>query len=1512
MMQVMTTNLSKYFGNNNENMKRPTIKVKFKGSTDYTNMLFDTGAQISILSTKSFRRIPPHLRPTKIPTNLSATGANGKAINIKGCYIMQVVVAGVMVNHPFFVADLPNNDGIVGIDLIKATKLSFDGTTGIPFFSKGPKEARLAEDLFLQPRQAKLGAVNCEDSCYDRTQVLSIFIPGCSPKIVEDQVLVKPSKHHRTKVYFTNVSQETMRIPKGTPIGEFEEVSEDQLEPWSPAKTMAKIMVPNSVQETTTDPDPIRPPVQATPLTEERKKKIMEMANFKHLDDKLSKEYFKLLFMYHDALSLSEFELGCTNMGKHRITLEENARPVYQKQFPLPYAHLEELKRQIIQYRKLGVVQGPAETEFNSPLFLVKKKAPPGGLPGFRIVVDMRNLNQITKPSNYRLPEVHECLDRIASKKPKVFTSLDLRNGFFQISLDPASRHLTGFNIPGLGTFQWSRTCQGLRNSPQSMQRILTRILGQHIVKTEAEVYLDDILLYSSSHQEMMRILGEVLKKLRNAKLKLNLEKCSIGTDSLEYLGFSITGSGYSITKKAAKAISEMLPPTSLKLLRSYVGKLQFYRITVDKFTQLIKPLTNLTKKNSEWSGGPLPALAQKAFDLTKKIMTSRPFLHFPDFNLRFYLYTDGSLGDNSTVPGGLGCCLMQFDNNDTNNPPKAIGFASRSLTSAERNYTTSMVESLSICFGVEYFEKYLKGKPFTIMNDHAPIISASANRKSTGTHKRTIERFREILASFDFDIQYVKGNHNVADYLSRRTGTMEASAIETEVMGISELFEMYDKSITNLEKVSNLQSRPSSKEGAMQMVVGDPCLAEPLADEDILDATEAPPKADDPLSAGAHPVEGPEIVKKELYNVNVKPVAMLQKDDLSRPDSSFEILSLPERPLNSHEPDTQTIHACTSKPEVSCCEKLCNTAKKFGKVCISAVKKIINLHLSEFKDAKERIGTLLKCQNDDPLINVIKTFLRTKELPKKCFRSIVKRFGPECFVDKHGLLLRQFNQDGQLPRNVIVCPAVDTAKVIAAAHTDAFSGHCSIERTCNKLKEIYWWPNMYSDIFQFIDSCRVCDKNKSSLKPVSNTYLSPLEPVTSPQVRVGFDLYGPVISETGAKNYILVIVDHFSRFAIFEQIQTKSAQEVAKVFFEKYCLVLGIPRVLISDLGSEFNNEVMKYLCNHLQIDKRFSSASHPMTNGATEVINRYIRKYLTNMITEKQMGWEHHLKTCQFAYNTSIHSSHKNSPYYLMFGTSPNTPLNNLSFITKPIYGEKIQHDWMRKLQFARNLAVQNSRKFQEIYTKKFNSKVVPKNFQVGMLVFAHLPELVKRNPKLTSPWFGPYVILELFNDSKTKHDHCALIQQLDTKKTKFLNLNRLRHFKASISDWQKYNQQTKNPDTVQQPEEKSDVSNKQSTAQYMEFSHDGDVTILNPQDPPPAPIPLKVEPDPIDPSLPSEPQLDPEVSPAPPVTPPLVHPKIEPPSPIDQDSESTSTGISDQAGPSTSMPSSTGGKQ
>ena len=596
LLSILSMTLSCLLGGKDAT-DRPMVSVKIKGSKKEEKFLYDSGAQVSLISKKSFRKISVQKRPEKIDFNLSCSGVSGSKLKVMGCYLLECKILDKTVKHPFFVIDkIPGQSGVMGIDIIKKQGLSLDVINNEPYFVNKKLEATITKDVFLPARSRQACKIKIpqhliKKGANQNLQVLQISVPSCQ-QIFCDEVLVEPNEDGYCKVYLTNVSQNNQKLKKNTCVGEVEPIDEDDLNPFPVSST-----TPFANQSEVKKFEKSRPiPI----LDKARKKKILGSANLNHLPPDLKVKYIELLYKYHMCISLDEFDLGSCNKGQHSIPTKPGHPPTYQKQFPLPYEHEKEIRRQVLEWLKIGIIR-PCESEYNSSLFLVAKKSPPAK-PGegpkpkaFRIVQDLRALNKETLPSNVRLPEIHECLDRIADKKPTVFSSLDLRSGYFQLPIKKESQEKTAFTVVSLGQqFCFNVTSQGLTSAPASFARTMQRIFCKQVAKNELEVYLDDVLAYSKNHKEMLKTLEDAFKNLIESGMKINIDKCQFGIEKLTYLGFELDKNGYKPDPVKSEGITKVNEPSTLKAVRSFMGMANFYRLLIPKFAQLTLQLEGI------------------------------------------------------------------------------------------------------------------------------------------------------------------------------------------------------------------------------------------------------------------------------------------------------------------------------------------------------------------------------------------------------------------------------------------------------------------------------------------------------------------------------------------------------------------------------------------------------------------------------------------------------------------------------------------------------------------------------------------------------------------------------------------------------------------------------------------------------------------------------------------------------------------------------------------------------
>ena len=339
-----------------------------------------------------------------------------------------------------------------------------------------------------------------------------------------------------------------------------------------------------------------------------------------------------------------------------------------------------------------------------------------------------------------------------------------------------------------------------------------------------------------------------------------------------------------------------------------------------------------------------------------------------------------------------------------------------------------------------------------------------------------------------------------------------------------------------------------------------------------------------------------------------------------------------------------------------------------------------------------------------------------------------------------HNDLLHVRNHTKQL---VLYVPVSARDEILKTAHSAA---HQLADKMYVTLKIRFWWPSLKRDICRHVDACAVCMRKRMPV-PARKAPMQ-IFPAASRFELVHMDLLGGGASwqkSARGNRYILVIVDHFSRYCVAVPIQTQSAEVVAEAFFQNWIMRFGCPMRVHTDQGANFESSLFAELCQRCHIAKSRTLAYHPQSNGACERLNRTLLRLLETSVYECPTDWDLFLPEVCFAYNSTPHRATQRSPYSILFGDEARLPCEFL--VGSPSEAEPVNEfvaSLIRRVanisETARLAANAAQRTAKDYYDANINSKL----YKTGDVVCLRRGQMkVGESSKLGPKWEGPCLV-------------------------------------------------------------------------------------------------------------------------------------------------------------------------
>ena len=1195
-----------------------------------TKALWDTGAQVSLVSRDWLDDVKPGsivkpLQELLGHNNLDIMTANSSKIPFEG-YIETMFEMGggkskkeILV--PFLVTTGSLDQPIIGYNVIEEIvkkssdqgtprtepedenlltamnaafcKVSASGTEALLHFIQNTGSDRLGTVKSGKKTSTIPAGKTVNISCRVKTGPIDhklpvLFTPeeSCWPEgieVTERLLSVGMGNSQRVEIPIYNSTSANISVPGRTVLGQLELVR--SVTPVEVKRVEREMSDAQETSETGPDSTSERPddaPAPAPPALD-----FISQIPLGDLTEEQRVKALRLLRESADSFAQSDEDQGTIENLELKIQLSDTT-PVQKTYTSIPRPLYAEVKGYIEDLLNRGWIT-KSKSPYSSPVVCVRKKD--GGL---RLCVDYRELNKKTVPDRHPLPKIQDALDSLGGKA--WFSVLDQGKAYHQGFMEASSRPLTAFVTPW-GLYEWVRIPFGLTNAPAGFQRFMEECLGDLRDKV-CLPYLDDVIVFSSTFDEHLDNLRKVLKRLKEHGVKLKPSKCHLFAREVKFLGRIISQDGYRIDPDSTKSIHDLAKhtPRNIGDVRKLIGLFGYYRRYIKNFARVAKPIYDLlTKKsakentkvqqqrgrqkkqsNQPQSNQPIEWTEehQKVVEELIGRITSPPVMAYPDYDKPFELHTDAS-------QDGLGAVLYQ----EQEGKMRVVGYGSRSLTAAEKNYHlhSGKLEFLALKWAItEKFRDYLYYTPsFTVYTDNNPLTYVLTTAKLNSTGHRWVAE----LADYNFNIKYRPGKVNVdADTLSR-----------------------IDTSITQL--------------------VGE------KTEEVTMEAVRATISA-----VSAQPLNEPPAM------------ALLFQGNGNDEDHKYL---------------TPTMNVLST-------EEIKNSQKQD-----KAVGKI----LEYWQGGKCPTAEQRKHESRD-----VKNLLHS-------WNRLV--------MGSDGILRRKSGNHLQ-----ILLPSKFKQLVYTHLHDDM--GHHGAERVVDLARERFYWPRMQQDIEHYVTKVCTCLKQKppnfKTRTPIVNIQ------TTYPFELVSIDFLH-LEQSTGGYEYILVIMDHFTRFAQAYATKNKSARTVAEKLYNDFVLRFGFPGKFHHDQGGEFENKLLADLEKISGLKHSRTTPYHPEGNGQVERFNRTLLGMLRTLSEGQKSRWKNHLNKVVHAYNSTRHEATGYPPFYLLFGRPPKLPID-LIFQREDTTGVKKHQEyveeWTKNMSEAYQIANQRAKEAAHRSKKQYNKNV------------------------------------------------------------------------------------------------------------------------------------------------------------------------------------------------------------
>uniref|UniRef100_A0A2N9INB9 Uncharacterized protein n=1 Tax=Fagus sylvatica TaxID=28930 RepID=A0A2N9INB9_FAGSY len=916
--------------------------------------------------------------------------------------------------------------------------------------------------------------------------------------------------------------------------------------------------------------------------------------------------------------------------------------------------------RKVDKLLTAGFIREVYYPEWLANVVMVKK---PNGK--WRMCVDFTDLNKACPKDSYPLPRIDQLVDSTAGHK--LLSFMDAFSGYNQIRMEEEDQEKTAF-ITSRGLFCYKVMPFGLKNAGATYQRLVNKMFHDQIGRN-VEVYVDDMLVKSKENEDHLTDLKETFQALRTYNMKLNPEKCAFGVSSGKFLGFMVSQRGIEANPDKIKAILEMSPPTTVKEVQSLTGKAAALNRFVSRSTDKCLPFFKVLRKAFQWTEE-----CQRAFEELKVYLSSPPLLSPSKTGEELYLYLAIS---SSAVSSAL--------IREEERVQKPVYYTSRALKGAEERYSNMEKLAFALLIASRKLRPYFQAHSIVVLTDY-PLRKAMNKPDAAG---RLIQWSIEMS---EFDIDYrprtaIKAQA-LADFIAEFTHpweeegepeqleawTVNIDGSSTKEMGGAGII-LVSPEKDKFEYAIQLRFRATNNEAEYEALLAGLKLSKKMGVKNLT------VKSDSQLVVGQ--IKGEYEAREDRMKKYLKVVQTLLPHF-----QKVEFVQIPRE---------ENVDA----------DRLARLASS-GEECDGFLE-ILGRPSSE----EETVNAI---KDNVSWMSPIVRYLKEGRLPTDKMEARKLRIRASHFQLLDGILYKM-----GFSRPHLRCLSPEEANyVIREVHEGICGNHSGARALAHKLTRAgYYWPSLLHDATQYVKTCDKCQR-------FANIPRAPPEeitPMTSPWpfAQWGLDIMGPFPVGTKQAKFLVVAIDYFTKWVEAEPLATITEKNVKNFVWKGVICRFGIPRVLVSDNGKQFDNGPFRDLCAQLNIKNHYSSPRHPQANGQVEVTNRTLLKQIKTRLEGAKGMWVEELPSILWAYRTTVRVPTGETPFKLTFGTEAVIPVEiGLTTLRTTFHKEEENEGQLRLnldlLDETRDKAARRITLYQEKMAKYYNTKVKLRRFEIG----------------------------------------------------------------------------------------------------------------------------------------------------------------------------------------------------